>query len=125
MGYLDSGLDSQDASDAWPDGDAWSDDLAEALYGDLIDDSPDAAGLAGRWSGSVRPTEVLRWTLRAEFGNADDEQLDAALNRMLDSMSPSESFNFGSALSQIGRAATQALADPTVASIARVALPVA
>ena len=69
--------------------------------------------------------DVLRSLLRAEFATATPDAMDDALADVLGSMSAGESFNFAKALQQIGGAASQALADPTVNSVLRSALPVA
>ncbi len=70
-------------------------------------------------------TTALRWTLHEGCGEADDAQLGVALSRMFDAMTPAESFDFGSALNQMGRGLNRALSDPTVAAVARTALPIA
>ena len=44
---------------------------------------------------------------------------------VLDSMSPAESFNFATAINQIGKSAGSVLSDPTFGAIARTALPIA
>src|SRR4051794_28997049 len=68
---------------------------------------------------------VLRNTLHEDYADASDEDVEQALTGILDTMGPAEAFNFSSAISQIGRSAGSLLSDPTVASIARTALPMA
>jgi hypothetical protein len=69
--------------------------------------------------------DVLRQALHEDYADASDEEMDEALVNVLDSMSPAESWNFASALNQIGSSASKLLSDPTVGAIARTALPVA
>lgn len=68
---------------------------------------------------------VLRNTLHEDYADASDEDLEQALTGMLDTMGPAEGLNFSSAISSIGRSAGSLLSDPTVASLAKTALPVA
>ena len=46
---------------------------------------------------------AMRSALREEYAWASDEEMQDALDNVLDAMSPAEGFNFGAALSQIGR----------------------
>jgi hypothetical protein len=90
----------------------------------------------GKDYGTARPYEAwepgrgdaitgLRLVLSDAYADASDAEMAQALGEVMDVMSPAEAFNFGAALNQIARGAGQALSDPTVASIARTALPVA
>jgi len=74
---------------------------------------------------TFRLTDVLRQTLREDYADASDEELDDALDDMAAAMSPAEAFNFAGALSQIGKSAGQLLSDPAVASVVRSVAPVA
>lgn len=94
-----------------------TDDVDEAGSADFPDTGHDLARL--------RVADALRQTMREEFAGASDEEMEFALDSVLESMSAAEGFNFGQALSQIGRSAGQALSDPTVSAIARTALPIA
>lgn len=69
--------------------------------------------------------EVLLEALHEDYAGALPEELDAALDNIFDSMSPAESFNIGKALRQIGKGASQAVADPLVGQVVRTALPIA
>src|SRR5437016_6181102 len=69
--------------------------------------------------------EVLRAVLREDLSDASPQQLDDALSDVLGAMNPAESFSFTKALQQIEKGARQALADPTVSSVLRTALPLA
>ena len=51
--------------------------------------------------------------------------MDDALENVLDSMSPAEAFNFGSALNQIGKSAGRLVSDPTFVPVVRTAVPIA
>ena len=53
--------------------------------------------------------------MHEEYADASDEEMDDALANVLDAMSPAEAFNFGSALSQIGKSASQLVSDPAFA----------
>ncbi len=75
--------------------------------------------------GSTEAATGLRLVLSDHYADATDAEMTEALGQVMDSMSPAESFNFGSALNQIARTAGQALSDPRVASIAKTALPIA
>jgi hypothetical protein len=88
------------------------------LYGDdYLDDVEDLE--------PFRLSDGLRQALREDYGAASDEEMEDALESMLESLSPAESFNFASAINQIGRSAGQVLSDPTFGAVARTALPVA
>lgn len=76
-------------------------------------------------SDSTNAVSGLRLVLSEDYTDATDAEMAEALEQVMDTMSPAESFNFGSALNQIARTAGQALSDPTVASIAKTALPIA
>ena len=90
--------------DAWElaEEDAWASDQAEA---EIVD--------------------ALRSALRDEYADADDADLVDAATDMMSAMSPAEAFNFGAALSQIGKSACRLASDPTFASIARTVAPAA
>jgi hypothetical protein len=68
--------------------------------------------------------DVLRSTLHDGYADASDDEMEDALANVLDSLSPAEAFNFGSALNQIGKSASRVVSDPAFASVARTALPV-
>jgi hypothetical protein len=77
------------------------------------------------WFGDSVPfSEVLRDALRDEYSDASPEEMDSALESVLDSMTAAEAFNFANALKQIGGGISSALADPTVNQIVRAAAPV-
>jgi hypothetical protein len=90
--------------DAWElaEEDAWASDQADAEIAD-----------------------ALRSALRDEYADADDADLVDAATDMMSAMSPAEAFNFGAALSQIGKSAGRLASDPTFASIARTVAPMA
>jgi hypothetical protein len=69
--------------------------------------------------------DVLRDALSDEYAEADPEDMDEALDNMLDAMSPAEAFNFTKALQQLESGARKALSDPTVGQIVQTALPIA
>lgn len=96
-----------DDLDGWEDEDAYLDEDAEWL-----DDAVDLP-------------EVLRSTLHPDYAGALPEELDAALDNMIHSMSPAESINFAKALRQIEKGASQALTNPMVGQIIRTAAPIA
>jgi hypothetical protein len=80
------------------------------------------------WSEDLRTEEladVLRSSLRAGYADASDEELRGALENVFDAMSPAEAFNFGSALSKVGKGASRLVADPTFREIVRTAAPIA
>ena len=68
--------------------------------------------------------DVFRSSLREEYADASDAEMGDAVENVLDSMSAAEAFNFGSALSQIGKSATKLASDPTFAQIVRTAAPI-
>jgi hypothetical protein len=74
--------------------------------------------------GAEKLADILRSTMREEYVNASDEEMSDALENVLDSMSPAEAFNFGSALNRIGKSAGQLMSDPTFVSVAGTALPI-
>ena len=98
-----------------------------------LDDSgghPAVGSLLGEaaWTENSSPEEladVLRSALRDEHADASDAEMGDALENVLDSMSAAEAFNFGSALSQIGKSASKLAADPAFAQIVRTAAPIA
>jgi hypothetical protein len=98
-----------------------------------LDDSgghPAVGSLLGEaaWTESSSAEEladVLRSALRDEYADASDAEMGDALENVLDSMSAAEAFNFGSALSQIGKSASKLAADPAFAQIVRTAAPIA
>ena len=79
-----------------------------------LDDSgryPAVGTLLGEaaWAGTLSTGEladVFRSSLREEYADASDAEMGDALENVLDSMSAAEAFNFGSALSQIGKSAS-------------------
>jgi hypothetical protein len=80
------------------------------------------------WTEALGPGEladVFRSSLREEYADASDEDMGDALESILDSMSAAEAFNFGSALSQIGKSASRLASDPAFAQIVRTAAPIA
>ena len=68
-------------------------------------------------------SDVLRQALHDDYAEASAEDMDSALANIMESMSPAESFNFAGALNQIGKRTGQVMSDPTLAQIARTALP--
>jgi hypothetical protein len=98
-----------------------------------LDDSgghPAVGTLLGEaaWTESSSPEEladVLRSALRDEYADTSDAEMGDALENVLDSLSAAEAFNFGSALSQIGKSASKLAADPAFAQIVRTAAPIA
>ena len=68
--------------------------------------------------------DVLRSTLHESYADASDDEMEDALANVLDSLSPAEAFNFGSALNRIGKSASRVVSDPAFVSVARTALPV-
>ncbi len=77
------------------------------------------------WDDAVGLGEVLREALHEDYADALPEELEAALDNMLDSMSPAESVNFVKSLRQIEKGASRTLTDPLVGQIAGTALPMA
>jgi hypothetical protein len=76
-------------------------------------------------SGTQDAVAGMRLVLSDEYTDASDAEMEDALADVMDAMSPAEAFNFGAALNQIGKGASQAFSDPTFQSIARTALPIA
>jgi hypothetical protein len=74
---------------------------------------------------SQEVADVLRSSLREAYADASDAEMGDALGDVLDSMTAAEAFNFGSALSQIGKSATKLASDPTFGQIVRTAAPIA
>jgi hypothetical protein len=101
---------SLDESDIYPTVSAF---LGEAGWTERLD-AEDSEELA----------DVLRSTLHEGYASASDDEMEDALANVLDSLSPAEAFNFGSALNQIGKSASRVVSDPTFVSVARTALPV-
>lgn len=69
--------------------------------------------------------DILRDALHDDYADASPEEMEEALDSVLGSMSPAESFNFAKALKQIEQGASKALSDPVFGQIARTALPIA
>jgi hypothetical protein len=97
---------------------------------DRGDISPVAGYLTAKagWADALGPEDlpgVLRSAMREEYADASDAEMAEALENVLDALSPAEAFNFGSALSQIGRSASKLAADPTFQQVVRTAAPVA
>jgi hypothetical protein len=69
--------------------------------------------------------DVLRSTLSEKYANSSDEEMADALDNVLEAMSPAEAFNFGAALTQIGKGASRLASDPAFVQIARTAAPIA
>jgi hypothetical protein len=84
---------------------------------------PDATDAEG-WA-DQGPADVLREALHEAYADADGEAYNDALEAVLDGMSAAEAFNFTKALQQISSGASQALANPVVAQVARAGLPIA
>jgi hypothetical protein len=96
---------------------------------DESDTYPTVGALSGEadWAEGLDAEEladVLRSTLHEGYADASDDEMEDALANVLDSLSPAEAFNFGSALNQIGKSASRVVSDPTFVSVARTALPV-
>jgi hypothetical protein len=102
MSSFEAGGAYQDAWEPAEEDDAWASDQADAEIAD-----------------------ALRSALRDEYADADDADLVDAATDMMSAMSPAEAFNFGAALSQIGKSAGRLASDPTFASIARTVAPMA
>lgn len=66
---------------------------------------------------------VLGDALHDCYADAEPEELEEALDNVMDAMSAAEALSVTSALKQIGRASGQVLGDPAVARIAGTALP--
>jgi len=92
-------------------------------YGDDWELAEEDAWADGPADGEI--ADALRAALRDEYADADDADLVDAATDMMSAMSPAEAFNFGAALSQIGKSAGQLASDPTFASIARTVAPIA
>jgi hypothetical protein len=98
-----------------------------------LDDSrsyPTISTLLGEaaWAEALSSREladVLRSSFREAYADASDAEMGDALENVLDSMSAAEAFNFGSALSQMGKSAAKLASDPTFAQIVRTAAPIA
>lgn len=99
----------------------------ETILDELEDDDFDDEELDDEFDefDDVDLAEVLRDSLADEYADASPEELDDALEYIFESMSPAEAFNFGKALSQIERGASQILTDPAVAQVAKTTLPIA
>ena len=100
------------------------DDLAEYWPDELADDWAHAETWAGEDWADPGMAHVLREALHEDYSHADAEAYDDALEAVLDGMSAAEAFSFGTALRQIERGASQAVANPIVGQIAQTALPV-
>lgn len=70
-------------------------------------------------------TDALRSALRPEYADASDAEMAEALGNVLESMSPAEAFNFGSALSSITNSAKKLVSDPTFIQVAKTVAPIA
>jgi len=70
-------------------------------------------------------TDALRSALRPEYADASDAEMAEALGNVLESMSPAEAFNFGSALSSITNSAKKLVSDPTFIQVAKTVTPIA
>lgn len=90
------------------------DDAYEDTYEDIDD---------GAYGDILGLSEVLRRVLCDELRSASPEELDNAVAEVMDTMSAAEAFNFAKALQQIGRSASQVLANPAVRSVLRTAVP--
>jgi hypothetical protein len=95
-------------SDEFDDSDYLAELIGEELA--LDDDLPDLA-------------EVLRGALVDDYADAPADLMEDALDSVLETMTPAESFNFAKALRQIEKGAAQALSDPVVSQFATTALP--
>src|SRR3954466_6287985 len=69
--------------------------------------------------------EVLRGALHEDYEEALPEELSEAVMNIFDSLSPAESFNIGTALSQIQKGAGQIVEDPAFGQVASGVLPIA
>jgi hypothetical protein len=91
---------------------------------------PHVGGLTSEsaWTEDLRTSEladVLRSTMREEYADASDEEMEGALGNVLEAMSPAEAFNFGSVLNQIGKSAGRLASDPAFIQVVRTAAPIA
>src|SRR5438034_2191943 len=87
----------------------------------------DLAGDAG-WAEASEAwelTDALRSALRPEYADASDAEMADALGNVLESMSPAEAFDFGSALSQITNSAKKLASDPAFVQVVKTAVPIA
>lgn len=89
------------------------------IVGALLDEADWTEGLD-----ADELADVLRSTLHEGYADASDDEMEDALANVLDSLSPAEAFNFGSALDRIGKGTSQLISDPAFASVAHTALPV-
>jgi hypothetical protein len=110
----DDSTDEDSTDEDWADEDWADEDWADEEWADED------------WrSGTQDAVEGMRLVLSDEYADATDEEIGDALADVMDALSPAEAFNFGAALSQIGKGAGQVFSDPTFQSIARTALPIA
>lgn len=77
------------------------------------------------YDGADDMAEILREALDDVYVEASPDELDQALDSMLESMSPAEAFSFTKALGQIQRSAGHALSDPAFGQFATSVLPAA
>jgi hypothetical protein len=125
VGHFDDIVGGGIADDFLDDyGGVLGDDYGEVLGDDFVDDFGDDV-MSDVRRDMDRLVNALRNALHEDYADAPDEDVEQILIDMLDTMGPAEAFNFSSAISSIGRSASSLLSDPTVASIARTALPVA
>jgi hypothetical protein len=109
---------------AWPDSAFESSVPLAGGYGEedfsgigesYTDDAESAAG-------SPDMALALGEALRDEYAYATPEELDEALGNVLESLAPAEAINFAKTVQQAGKRLRE---DPTLAQIARTALPLA
>lgn len=97
----------------------------------LLTVDPDFDGLGDEWNeGEAFPEQdslalVLADVLDDSYAEATPDELDEALDSMLEEMSAAEAFGFAKALGQIQRGAARAVSDPAFAQIASRVLPTA
>ncbi len=106
----------------------WDDDLEDLAIADFWDDRvPPTADLGEAEDAGVVAAlaEALGDALDPAYDSASLEDLEDAVRGVLSSLSPAESLNFSKALSQIGRAASQVVADPVFGQVASTVLPIA
>jgi hypothetical protein len=96
---------------------------ASGAYQDAWELAEEEAWASGQADAEI--ADALRFALRGEYADADDADLVDAATDMMSAMSPAEAFNFGAALSQIGKSAGQLVSDPAFTSIARTVAPAA
>jgi len=80
------------------------------------------------WSEDRRTEELadaLRSSGRAEHADASDEELRDALDSVFDAVRPTETFSFGSALSQVRTSISRLAADPALREVMWTAVPIA